>query len=57
MRYNIEIAGKNKRELRKLSGLQKQVSMATGILNRLSKMVHGELKLKAYYAWISSKLE
>ena len=34
------------------SSLKKQVSMATGMLNRVSKMVPVEVKLKAYYALI-----
>ena len=37
-------------------GLQKQVSMASGMLNRISKLLPPEIKLKAYYALIYSKL-
>ena len=37
-------------------GLQKQVSMASGMLNRVSKLIPAEVKLKAYYALIYSKL-
>ena len=39
-----------------VSGLQTQVSMATGMLKIVSNMVHVEVKLKAYYALIQSKL-
>ena len=35
-----------------VSVLQKQVSMATGMLNKVSNMVPVEVKLKAYYALI-----
>ena len=36
--------------------LQKQLSMATGMLNRISSLVPIEVKLKAYYALVDSKL-
>ena len=39
-----------------VSGLQKQVSMATGMLNRVTKMAPVEVELKVYYALIYSKL-
>ena len=38
-----------------VSGLQKQVSMATGMLRTISNMVPDEVKLKAYYVFIYSK--
>ena len=34
------------------TGLQNQVSMATGILNSVWKMIPAEVKLKVYYALI-----
>ena len=36
--------------------LQKQVSMDSGILNKVSKLIPVEVKLNAYYALIYSKL-
>ena len=39
-----------------VSGLKKKVSVATRMVNSVSKMVTVEVKLKAYYALIYSKL-
>ena len=38
------------------SSLQKRVSMATGMLYRVSKMIPVEVKLRAYYALLYTKL-